>query len=427
MSHQQDRRIKLEHLQSLGVNPFDFAPTKIHPINLVREQYNPNFTRTNGPVFTVAGRILLQRGHGKLKFITLTSPEGNIQLALDHSRLSDLNREVAKLLDLGDILTATGNLAATQTGEITIWVDQFKIVSKALTPPPDKVDGLKDIETRYRNRHVDLWDYKVRNVIINRSKIITQIRSFLNRKGFIEVETPILQSSAGGAIAQPFVTHHNSLDADLYMRIAPELYLKRLVIGGIHKVYELGKNFRNEGIDHSHNPEFTSLEVYEAYGNYESMMDLVEEMIRTVANNVFGKMQFAFRGNVVDLSRPWERICLGGKGYDEFDKNPTVQPTFIYDLPSENFPLAKSKDGIAKVFELMMGEMEIAPGYTEQTDPDAQLAAFGGKTEDLNFIESLKAGMPPCGGLGLGIDRLTAIMTEQDSIRDTIAFPLMKD
>jgi lysyl-tRNA synthetase class 2 len=445
--HEADRRKKLEVIKGLGLDPYSFDPlAHFTPIHAVRHAYNAeDCDKETGPVFTVAGRILLRRGMGKLGFVTLTDSSGNIQLAFDHQRLTETLRTLVKNLDLGDIIVATGNLCATQTGEITIWVNEFEIASKALLPPPDKRDGLRDQETRYRNRHQDLWTPEVMAVMKNRSLLIRRIRQYLTEMDYIEVETPIMQASAGGAVARPFTTFYNGLDMTVYMRIAPELYLKRLLIGGFDKVFEIGRNFRNEGISPKHNPEFTSLEAYCAFANYERMMELVASLVRKCCLLLYDKMQFEYQGKVIDLEKPFRVVRIPDlpgnnpqEKYDHYEQHveqTLVQPTFVTHLPMTEVPLAKeSKDyfGYAEMFEFVMAGQEIAPGYTENNDPDAQLVAFraqaglGGHVMDREFVEALKCGMPPAGGMGLGIDRLVAILTDQASIRDVILFPLLR-
>lgn len=462
----QDRRDKLDDLKAKGHQPFTpsgvpndyFGDGNITNIDKVRAAHNPSFTKEDGPEFVIAGRVALKRGHGKLSFLTITSEDGQIQVAIDESKFADPYKQrwdwpQIQALDLGDIVTVKGRLAATQRGEITIWANTVRIASKALTPPPDKVHGLADPELRYRQRHVDMWtNPEVMKVMRQRSQIIHCIRTFMHDRGFLEVETPAMQPSAGGAIAKPFVTHHNALDIDLHLRIAPELYLKKLLIGGMKKIFEIGKNFRNEGVSPRHNPEFTAMEAYEAFGNRETMMVLVEDLIRSVVLSVHGTLQIPYKDHVIDFSDRFNRVTLQSlvvgdwgdktpehrqKIYEDSIEETLIQPTFVLNMPASTTPLARpfgqyeQEFGYADVFELVIAGMEIAPGYTELTDPDIQLQnlraqAANGHVMDQDFVDALKVGMPPAGGLGLGIDRLVAIITNQPSIRDVIAFPTMR-
>jgi lysyl-tRNA synthetase class 2 len=445
-NHEESRRTKLANIRDLGFDPFQLPDGfKFTPIERVRRDYDPAHGKDGGPYHFVSGRILLRRGMGKLGFLTIVN-DGQIQIALDHSRLSESQKIVAKNLDLGDIVIIGGTLGATQTGEITIWADYLYVASKCLLPPPDKQDGLKDPETRYRNRQVDLWTKEVADVMRIRSKVLYGLRSYLGVvKSYMEVETPILQPSAGGATAKPFSTHHNALDTELFLRIAPELYLKRLIIGGFNKVFEIGKNFRNEGVDATHNPEFTSLEAYEAFGTRETMMELTENLLHhafwTIASSVTG--EFQHEDKVINIKPPFQRMRLVDvapgstpeEKYAYFEEKiqPTiVQPTFVLDLPSSNFPLARRfGNGYSSVFELIINGLEIGAGYTEQNDPDEQLAAFkeqskDGHVMDEDFVNALKSGMPPTGGIGIGVDRLVALFANQHNIRDVILFPVLR-
>ncbi len=381
---------------------------------------------------------------GKLTFVTITSDDGKIQLALDKSFMSPLANRTAPHINLGDIVAAHGNLCKTKTGEVTIWAREIYVASKSLAATPDKHAGLVDPEVRFRERHVDLWtNPESMEVLKSRSRIVREIRSFMHAQGFMEVETPVMQPVAGGAAAKPFVTHHKALGMDLYLRVAPELYLKKLLVGGMSKVFEIGKNFRNEGISPRHNPEFTALEAYQSFANYETMMSLVECMLSSVVLAVNGNFDVKYKDKVISFKPPFARnrldeLVIGNFSPEERQRiyevevEPTIQnPTFVTHMPASSVPLAKSKDGYAEVFELVIGGQEICPGYTELNDPDVQLENFkrqskDGHCMDMDFVDALKVGMPPAGGIGLGIDRLVAILTNQPSIREVIAFPLMR-
>lgn len=448
MNPVEERLEKLDYLTRTGHEPFKMSVGCPTDIDIVRNSFKSEYTKDNGPEYVIAGRVALHRGHGKLQFLTISSENGQIQVAIDASKFAGPIQQrwdwpEIERVDLGDIVAVKGRLAATQRGEITIWASEFRIVSKALTPPPDKVHGLNDPELRYRNRHVDMWtNPEVMKVFHLRSRIVKAIRDYMHGLGFNEVETPIMQPSAGGAAAKPFTTHHNALDIPLYLRIAPELYLKRLLMGGMKKVFEIGKNFRNEGVSPKHNPEFTVLEAYEAFGNRDTMMSLTEDMIRYVVREVFGKFELSYQGQIIDFSQPFKRVKLAelvvGDDSPEYKQKiyegaiePTlIQPTFVLDMPASTVPLAASNNGYAEVFELVIAGMEIAPGYTELNDPIAQQKNFsvqgGSHIMDQDFIDAMKCGMPPAGGMGLGIDRLVAILTDQPTIREVIPFPLLK-
>ncbi|MHC4644675.1 MAG: lysine--tRNA ligase [Planctomycetota bacterium] len=422
-----------------------------------------------------AGRIVLLRDIGKLIFITLRDWSGTIQIGLSRKLLSE-QWSVAKLLELGDIIGAEGQLGKTRTGEITVWAESVTFLSKCLKQPPEKFHGLADIDLRYRRRYVDLWaNPEVMEKFKKRSAIVWTIREFLQGRGFLEVETPMMQTIAGGAAAKPFVTHHNSLDLDLYLRIAPELFLKRLLVGGMEKVFEINRNFRNEGLSRQHNPEFTMLELYQACADYNVMMDLTEDVICLCVEKFCEAKQVRFGEQVVDYTRPWRRAryaellkehsdCdiddIGAVrtkaaqlGLDEADMDDAVvvnkvfeatveeklvDPTFVMDYPAELCPLTRrSKDDpmYAERFELYIAGMELANAYTELNDPAVQEENFRiqlrGLEEsmaimDTDFITALKYGMPPAGGLGIGIDRLVMVLTSACSIRDVVLFPLLK-
>lgn len=453
-----------------------------------------------GPRLTVAGRIVLKRDIGKLSFYTLRDDTGDLQVGLQKNKLSEGEWAVLKLLDTADHVVVRGNLGVTNKGEVTVWAEPgadgpgLEIASKALLPPPEKYHGLADVELRYRQRYVDLFaNPDVLRMMQTRIRIVDEVRAYLRSKGYLEVETPMLQPLHGGANARPFVTHHNALDMKLYLRIAPELYLKRLLVGGFTKVFEVNRNFRNEGISPRHNPEFTMLEAYEAYGSWQTMADMVEELICTVAEKVLGTLKIEHRNaegavtRTIDLTRPWRRVRMvelvsertgwvfDGRALQEaapavierlraegarveailhhtpheqlvevYEKliEPTlIDPTFVTHVPSVIIPLAREErgadgrgTGFAEVYELACNGVEISPGYSELNDPDVQEAHFrhqvGDEAErqqiDRDFLNALKHGMPPAGGMGLGIDRLVMMLTGAESIRDVILFPLMR-
>jgi lysyl-tRNA synthetase class 2 len=426
----------------------------------------------------IAGRVMSHRDMGKSMFADLKDSSGKIQLYLQKKVLSDEGFDRFKhFVDLGDIVGIAGKLFITHAGELTVRVESFTILSKAIRPLPKEWYGIKDTETRIRQRYLDLLlNDNVRETFLLRSKVIGEIRKFLDGRGFVEVETPMMQPIAGGATAKPFVTHHEALGLDLFLRVAPELYLKRLLVGGFEKVYEINRNFRNEGISRRHNPEFTMLEVYQAYGDFETMMDLVQGMVVTIAENVFDALTVKrFDGQEIDLTPPWRRISyreiieerLGKEWFTQspgdrkmhaaqmgvefppdapdyevtnaiFEKTiePTlIQPTFITHLPAELVVLArpnKQDAGVVDVFELIINGQEIAPAYSELNDPVVQRARLleqaAGHAEKLDedFLTALEHGMPPAGGMGVGIDRLVMMLTGAESIRDVILFPQLR-
>ena len=487
--YEQERREKLTKLRQLGVDPFGQRVDGIMAAGVAKPLCTANSGEVTGPVVKVAGRIVLKRDMGKLSFLSIRDDSGDIQIALDRRRLDDTAWGVRDLLDLGDQIVAEGELGKTKTGEVTVWASAVSMASKSLLPPPAKHEGLTDVEQRYRQRYVDLWSNpEVLRLAQMRIRIIDEIRSFLKQRGYMEVETPMLQVLHGGANARPFVTHHNALDMPLYMRIAPELYLKRLLVGGFGRVFEINRNFRNEGISPRHNPEFTMLEAYQAYGSWETMAEWVEEMICHLAANVINadkpaEEKLVIRhgnGRVINLARPWRRATMvdlvAEKTGWRFEKQPIsaeklaeirsanpgkdikqqanpaeqltelyeklveptlIDPCFVTRVPSVVIPLAREcRDDpfFADVYELAINGQEISPGYTELNDPDTQAKHFahqiGDKEEqqkvDEDFLTALKYGMPPAGGMGMGIDRLVMMLTGAESIRDVILFPLMR-
>ena len=469
------RREKLEALRARGVPPFGAAFDTSGTVAEVREKF------AEGVVLRVAGRITAHRDMGKSHFVDVRDGTGRIQVYLQTKELGAETMETFALLDLGDFIGVEGTCFVTKTGEQTLKVSSMEVLAKALRPLPEKWHGLQDVETRYRQRYLDLvTNDSSRAIFEKRIVIVREIRRFLEDRSFSEVETPMLQSVAGGAAAEPFRTHHNALGLDLNLRIAPELYLKRLLVGGFNKVFELNRNFRNEGISRRHNPEFTMLEAYWAYANFEKMADLVEEMICHLAERVAGTLQVEHRdadGNVtrtLDLRRPWRRAryrdlirevdaswfeytsekrrerCadLGVEVnsrmadyevtqqiFEKLVEEKTFDPLYVTHCPKELVPLAKQNledDSLVDVYELIINGQEISPGYTELNDPVIQrqrlLEQAGEETQkiDEEFLLALEHGMPPAGGIGIGIDRLTMLLTGAESIRDVILFPLLK-
>jgi lysyl-tRNA synthetase class 2 len=410
----------------------------------------------------LAGRVLGRRGHGKLVFLDLVDRSGQIQLLCSADRVGEVH------VDLGDILGVTGSAFKTRRGEPSLNVDELQLLAKIKRPLPDTFHGLVDAETRYRKRYLDLLvNEDTRRDFLARTRMVTAIRSYLDERGFVEVETPILQPRYGGALAEPFVTHSNELDTDLYLRIADELYLKRLIVGGLEKVYEIGKDFRYESISYKHQPEFTMLEWYEAYADYEDTMARIEDLVATVAQQTIGTTKVSFRGHEADLKAPWRRLKLvealkeeGVWTHDADDLRRRLsereidtgrddtwaqlvdhalshlvepklsEPTILYDYPVELSPLARRKedeDGLVERFEYFVCGTELGNAYSELNDADEQAARFaelGG--EDPDYVEALSYGMPPTGGLGLGIDRLAMVLTGRETIRDVILFPTLR-
>lgn len=470
------RKAKLAELNQLGIDPFRNKFTPTETCSMAREKYELDRTTS------LAGRITAMRDMGKSQFIDIKDQSGRMQIFLRKQDMGDDAWQAFKQLDLGDFLGVEGAMFTTKTGEISMKATRFVVLSKALRPPPAKWHGLVDTEIRYRQRYLDLIaNDEVKSVFLKRSLIIREIREYLNENGFIEVETPMMQSIPGGAAAQPFVTHHNALGCQFYLRIALELYLKRLLVGGMDRVFEIGRNFRNEGLSRRHNPEFTMLEAYQAYGDFRTMMDLLQGMIARVAEKVTGSMIIEHKdeeGQVIrsiDLTPPWKvvpykNLIKGIAGEDWFEISPEqrrqktvelnveitpdyedfevtsalfeklieptlIQPTFVTHLPRELVPLAKiSPDdpSTVEVFECCINGQEIAPAYTEQNNPIEQRERLehqaGGEQQkmDEDFLIALEHGMPPAGGIGIGIDRLCMMLLGQESIRDVILFPQLK-
>jgi len=478
----RDRREKLERLREAGVEPFPHEFSGREDIAEVRAAHEglPAGAETDSR-HRVAGRIVARRGHGRACFLDLRDGSGQIQL---HARQDLLGEEAYRTLvdlDLGDIIGVEGTAMATRRGgELSLAIDRWRLLAKSLRPPPDKYHGLEDTETRYRRRELDLIaNEEARRVFAVRTRTITELRRWLDDYGFVEVETPVLQPLYGGALARPFVTHHNALDRDFYLRIATELYLKRLVVGGIDRVYELGKDFRNEGISHKHNPEFTMLEWYEAYADYEKTAHDLELLVAEVAERVLGTTKVRRGEHEIDLSPPWRRVTLReaireqtgidirehptrerlaaamgtdpdpaegwGKLVDGLLSRavePTlIQPTFVLDYPVELSPFAKahrSEEGLVERWEAFVGGVEIANSFTELNDPDEQRRRFEQQAAEIRrgdeeaqpydeaFVEALEQGMPPTGGVGLGVDRLVMMLTGAAGLREVVLFPAMR-
>ena len=450
-----DRLEKVERLRASGIDPYarGFKPT--HGSVAAKELIGDS-ERT--PPVSVAGRLMVKRQQGGLVFADLQDGHGRIQLMANRSLLGD--DEFARFadLDLGDITGVTGPIFRTKRGEITVEVQSFTLLTKSLRPMPEKWHGLKDVEIRYRQRYIDLIaNPEVRDVFRARTKIITAIRGLLDERGFIDVETPVLQEIPGGGHARPFLTHHNSLDRDLYLRIALELHLKRLLVGGFERVYEIGRVFRNEGLSPRHNPEFTLLETYQAYADYEDVMQLVEDLMVVSAMAAGRPLETTYQGESVDLTPPYRRermadLVLEHTGrhaageelndlFEEHVEPRLRQPTFVIDYPVEISPLARPREDdprFVERFELIILGREYANAFTELTDPIDQRARFeaqaalraAGNQEahpmDEDFLRAVEYGMPPAGGLGIGVDRLVMLLTDQPSIRDVILFPVMK-
>lgn len=476
----QNRRDKLSEYKESGDDPFKI--TKFGRTSTSAEIKN-NYAEHENKEVTIAGRLMSKRRMGKIGFGHIADADGRIQMLAKKEILGDDEYERFKKLDIGDIIGATGTVFTTDAGEISVNVSKITLLSKSLLPLPEKFHGLSDPDLRYRQRYLDLiMNEDVKKTFIMRSKILTAIRNYLDERGFLEVETPILNTIPGGAAARPFVTHHNSLDMDMYLRIATELHLKRLIVGGMEKVYEMGRQFRNEGMDIRHNPEFTSIEIYQSYADYNDMMDLTENLFRYCAETVCGTTKVNYQGTEIDLSH-FERLPMidavkkytgvdfneiktdeealkiaAEKGlevppvkrtrgdiialfFDEYVEENLVQPTFITDYPVEISPLAKRKPSspeLTERFEIFITARELGNAFSELNDPIDQRERFMHQVElrnagddeasmmDEDFLTALEYGMPPTGGLGIGIDRLVMLLTDSYSIRDVLLFPTMK-
>jgi len=481
---------KLKKLEEMGVSPFAYNFPRTHLVQDILDLIQKG--KGNDIHVQLVGRLMAIRRMGKASFAHIMDRSGRIQIYVKKDLVTQNGFEVFALLDIGDIVGICGTVFTTQTGEITVLVQELQLLSKSLRPLPvvkekiqedEKIlyDQFADRELRYRQRYVDLLvNADVKNVFILRSKIISHMRQYLEKKGYIEVETPVLQPLYGGAFAKPFITHHNTLDTDFYLRIADELYMKRLIVGGFDGVFEIAKDFRNEGMDRNHNPEFTMMELYVAYEDYEFMMDLVEDMIGTMSMNVLGEKEFTYQDKVIALAAPWERIAFFDAiqrftGYDLYKKDMDelkkiavkigldinestrgkiieeifsqfvepnlIQPTFIMDYPLELSPLAKrhrSKEGLVERFETYIAGKEICNAFSELNDPLDQRKRFEDQARskaqgdedamviDEDYIRAMEYGMPPTAGLGVGIDRLVMLMTNSATIRDVILFPQMR-
>lgn len=477
----QIRRDKLKELQDNGKNPFEI--TKYNRTHTAGE-VKANYEKLENTDVTVAGRIIAKRIMGKASFCTIQDCDEKIQSYVSINDLGEESYKEFKTYDIGDIIGITGFVFKTRTEEISVHAKEVVLLSKSLRPLPEKFHGLKDPDLRYRQRYTDLIvNPEVKKTFELRSRIIKEMRNFLDAKGYMEVETPILNTIAGGATAKPFVTHHNALDIDMYLRIAPELYLKRLIVGGFDKVYEIGRLFRNEGMDLKHNPEFTSMELYAAYEDYNDMMNITEEMVSTIAKNVLGTTKINYQGTEIDLTPAWKRITMidaikevtgidfnqintdeeaiklaeerklevddikKTRGniinifFEEYVEETLIQPTFICDYPVEVSPLTKRKPSdprLTERFEVFIGGREYGNAYSELNDPIDQYERFKKQVEareagdeeanmmDEDFVQALEIGLPPTGGLGMGIDRLIMLLTDSASIRDVLLFPTMK-
>lgn len=476
----KNRRDKLQEYVEAGMDPFEI--TKFER-TADATKIKDNFDEFEGKAVTLAGRLMSKRRMGKVGFGDIADRDGRIQIFAKKDILGDENYERFKKLDIGDIIGVTGEVFKTETGEISVRVSEITLLSKSLQPLPEKFHGMTDTDMRYRQRYVDLiMNNDVKDTMIKRSKIISAIRKYLDNDGFIEVETPMLVANAGGAAARPFETHFNAIDEDLKLRISLELYLKRLIVGGLEKVYEIGRVFRNEGVDTRHNPEFTLMELYQAYTDYHGMMDLTENLYRHVAQEVLGTTKIVYNGIEMDLGKPFERITMVDavkkysgvdfneiktleeaqavakehhieyekhhkKGdilnlfFEEFAEEHMVQPTFVMDHPIEISPLTKKKPGnpeYVERFEFFMNGWEMANAYSELNDPIDQRERFKAQEEllaqgddeanttDEDFMNALEIGMPPTGGIGFGIDRMCMLLTNSAAIRDVLLFPTLK-
>jgi lysyl-tRNA synthetase class 2 len=488
----RQRRANFEELQKLGVEQYPHRFERTDTVSALAEAHSA----TAGEALEAAkiqtrtaGRVLAIRSFGKANFLAISDGKSQIQIYVRKDALSERDFALFKLLDFGDFVGVEGHLFRTRTNELTIWATKLEFLAKCFVPLPEKWHGLSDVEIRYRQRYLDLIvNPDSRRVFEVRSKVLASIRGFLNARGYLEVETPMMQPIAGGALARPFVTHHNALDMQLYMRIAPELYLKRLTVGGIERVYEINRNFRNEGISTQHNPEFTMLEFYQAYSEYRELMAMTEEMLSTVAREAVGTDQVTFNGQQISLAPPFRRVSLRegaresaagklgtsvsdadlrnresaaalagrlgieiqpsyGAGkiateiFERLNEDSLIQPTFVYDFPTEVSPLSKQRaddpDTVER-FELYVGGFEVANAFSELNDPAEQRRRFEAQLKDRaagdqeahamddDYIRALEYGLPPTGGEGVGIDRLVMLLTDSPSIRDVILFPLMR-
>jgi lysyl-tRNA synthetase class 2 len=476
----QQRRAKLARLRDAGRDPFQV--TRFDRTHLAAE-IHASFDSLEGSEARVAGRLVAQRRHGKATFADLQDVSGTVQLLFRVDQLGEARYARLGDLDDGDLLGVAGSVCRTRTGEVTIAVAEWTLLAKALRPPPEKWHGLRDVEIRYRQRYLDLVaNEDSRRLFIVRSKVVGSLRRFFDDRGFLEVDTPMMQPLSGGALARPFLTHHNALDIDLYLRIAPELYLKRLIVGGLEKVYEIGRVFRNEGTSTRHNPEFTMLEAYQAYADYRTMMELIENMVAQAASDALGTTVIEREGQRIELSPPWRRVSLyeaieektgvpparletadGARQacselglpadpgialstmidnmFERFVQPMLIEPTFVLDYPTAISPLAKARSDeprLAERFEPFVAGLELGNAFSELNDPDEQRRRFEQQAQarvagdqeshpmDEDYVRALEYGMPPTGGLGLGLERLVMALTGAPSIRDVVLFPQMR-
>lgn len=478
-SENLNREQKLDHLQSLKINPYPSKSNKTSSIKDAHEMLDKEVS--------TAGRVFSIRSHGKSMFMDLSDSSGKIQIYFKLDEVGEESFKLLKMIDPGDIVQVIGTVFKTHAGETTIQVKKYEVLSKALLPIPDKWYGLKDVETRYRKRYVDmLINEQVRKIFLTRADVINNLRKYMIGNGFIEVETPILQAIAGGAAAKPFITHYNILKQDMYLRIAPELYLKRLIVGGFEKVFEIGKNFRNEGLSHMHNPEFTMMEFYWAYQDYKGLMEFTEKLIPDVIEKTIGKLDIEYQGDIISFKPPYRRVtfkdlvledcgidifkhtdfdslkkAIDEKGikidyrdikvwtklvdelYKKVSRPKVVEPIFLIDHPIELTPLAKAHEDnprLAQRFQLVCGKgIELVNAYTELNNPIEQESRFKEQAKmskqgwdesammDSDFVEALKYGLPPTAGWGMGIERIVMLLTDQHSIKEVIPFPTLKN
>ncbi len=483
-AHFESRLAKLERLRERGIDPYPRRTERTHTAVEARALFEADENAEHS--VAVVGRLMTMRGMGRLTFATLRDGSGDLQVSFARDHFDTDDYQALKDLDLGDFLGVSGTLYRTRTGEVTVQADSYSVLGKALRPPPEKWHGLRNVEQRYRQRYLDLMaNDEVREIFVIRSAVVSAIRRFMEDRGFIEAETPVLVPVAAGAMAAPFVTRHNALDRQLFLRIATELNLKKLLVGGFEKVFEIGRIFRNEGIDAAHNPEFTTMESYEAYASYTDVMEMVELLVHQLALLTHGKSTVMYDGQEIDLAPPWQRLSLidAIREWSEIDllsdevrtadglraamrergltpaadsswpqlvdkligdlvEPRLIQPTFLLDYPIEMTPLAKATEGDARLverFEGFIGGMEVANSFTELNDPIEQAARLQAQEEnreqfrdedfdrlDEDFVTAVEHGMPPAGGLGLGIDRLVMILTGQTTIREVVLFPQLR-
>ena len=478
-----EKRAKLKALREQGIDPFPHNYKRTAQVSKIIHKFNDIEAgeKKEGDVFRIAGRLMTRRPMGKAAFFNIQDQSGSLQCYLKKAELDEKSLISYENIDIGDIIGIEGFVFKSKKGELSLHTQKFEILCKTLEPLPEKYHGIQDVELKYRHRHLDLiMDTESRKVFETRSKIIAEIRSFLNERGFLEVETPVLQPIYGGAAAYPFSTHHRALDMKLYLKISPELYLKRLIVGGFEKVYEVGKNFRNEGIDRTHNPEFTMLEWYEAYTDYNDQMKQFEELIAHLARKITGSSKVMYQGQEIDFTPPWRRLPVydgvreyagidpetateeemfaklkdlgshlekpGSKGemvmelFELSAESELLQPTFITDFPVDVSPLTKmhrGKKGLVERFEPICASMEIGNAYTELNDPEDQLNRLKqqeakrvvdeeAQPMDDDFMHAIEVGMPPTGGVGVGVERIVMLLTDRPSIRDILLFPTMK-